>query len=89
VDASEKSERADSFEESLRRLEEIVVALERGEAPLEQGLGLFEEGVALSRKCHAMLAEAEERVARLVKRDEGFFHLEVLDASGTDAAKDS
>jgi exodeoxyribonuclease VII small subunit len=59
-----------TFEEGLARLERIVAALDRGEAPLEEGLRLFEEGVDLTRRCHGMLAAAEERVARLVSTDE-------------------
>lgn len=59
-----------TFEEGLARLEAIVAALDRGEAPLEEGLRLFEEGVALTRRCHEMLAAAEERVSRLVRTDE-------------------
>lgn len=68
-----------SFEECLARLEEIVAALEKGEAPLEKGLQLFEEGVALTRKCHDLLAVAEGRVAKLVKREaDGSVHLELF-----------
>lgn len=72
-----------TFEESLARLEEIVTALDRGEAPLEEGLRLFEEGVALTRRCHGMLAEAEERVSKLVNVDErGELRLEPFPPEG-------
>jgi exodeoxyribonuclease VII small subunit len=66
------------FEESLERLEEIVGLLERGDAPLEEGLGLFEEGVALSRRCHELLAEAEQRIRKLVKDDGGEWSFETV-----------
>ena len=36
-----------NFEDSLKRLEEIVAHLEEGDLPLEQSRALFEEGTAL------------------------------------------
>ena len=33
-----------SFEDALRRLEEIVRTLEKGEAPLDRSIELFQEG---------------------------------------------
>ncbi len=51
-----------SFEGALRRLEEIVSQLERGEAPLEHALTLYEEGVKLARLCSDQLQAAERRV---------------------------
>jgi|GEM_PF-85775 len=54
-----------SFEEALRRLEEIVSKLEHGEAPLETALTLYEEGVGLARFCSGQVREAERRVMML------------------------
>lgn len=62
---------APSFEESLAALEERVDALSRGDLPLDRALAVFEEGLALYRRCHAMLAEAEQRVTKLVAAAEG------------------
>jgi exodeoxyribonuclease VII small subunit len=73
------------FEESLRRLEDIVGKLERGDAPLEEGLALFEEGVVLSRRCHQMLAEAEKKVSRLVRAEDGTFTLELFPREDEDS----
>ncbi len=39
--------------------------------PLEQALATFEEGLALYRKCHGMLAKAEQRVTKLVAATDG------------------
>lgn len=55
------------LEEALKRLAEIVHALELGEGALEDSLKLFEEGVALTRACHAKLTEAEHRIEILSK----------------------
>ena len=54
-----------SFEESMKRLEEIVRHLETGDLPLEDSLALFEEGTSLIRSCSAVLDEAEQKVMLL------------------------
>ena len=54
-----------SFEESIKRLEEIVRHLETGDLPLEDSLALFEEGTSLIRSCSAVLDEAEQKVMLL------------------------
>lgn len=58
------------FEKKLKRLEEIVGHMEKGELPLEQSLKLFEEGVKLSRECQKKLVEAEAQVKKLTGFDE-------------------
>ena len=50
-----------SFEDSIKRLEEIVSHLEAGDLPLEQSLALFEEGTGLVKSCTALLDEAEQK----------------------------
>jgi len=59
-----------SFEDSIRRLGEIVETLENGELPLEESLRLFEEGVKLARASQAKLDRAEKRVEELLGIDE-------------------
>lgn len=54
-----------NFEDSIRRLEEIVTLLEQGDAGLEQSLALFEEGTGLMRRCADLLDKAEQKVAML------------------------
>jgi exodeoxyribonuclease VII small subunit len=53
------------FEESLRRLERAVAALEGGELGLDEALARYEEGVRLLGRCKALLDAAERRVALL------------------------
>ena len=55
-----------SFEESMKRLEEIVSQLERGESSLDQSLKLFEEGTGLAAHCTQMLDQAEQKVRLLL-----------------------
>jgi exodeoxyribonuclease VII small subunit len=59
-----------SFEDSIRRLSEIVETLEGGELPLEDSLRLFEEGVKLARSSQSTLDQAEKRVEELLSVDE-------------------
>ena len=64
-----------SFEQRLRRLEEIVGALESEQMDLEQALALFEEGVACLRTATEELSRVEARVQRLVERADGTFEV--------------
>ncbi len=60
-----------TFEESMKRLEEIVQRLESGEMPLEDSLQVFEEGMQLVAFCSRKLDEAEKKVTLLVRKQEG------------------
>ncbi len=59
-----------AFEAAIKRLSEIVQALERGDLPLEESLRLFEEGVQLSRVSQQRLDAAEKRVEQLLAVDD-------------------
>ncbi len=74
--------REKSFEEALRRLENIVRELEEGELSLEEALSKFEEGIRLSRFCTQKLTQAEEKVKKLIKTAEGEFKIQPLDIEG-------
>ena len=54
-----------SFEDALRRLEEIVRTLEKGEAPLDQSIELYQEGDRLKRHCEARLKDAQARIEQI------------------------
>ena len=64
-------EREESFEEALKRLEEIVQRLEGGELPLEESLRVFEEGIHLTRVCSDRLEKAEKRIEILMRDQRG------------------
>jgi exodeoxyribonuclease VII small subunit len=69
--AEDKHDRAaPAFEDSIRRLTEIVEKLETGDLPLEDSLVLFEEGVRLAQSSQAKLDAAEKRVEQLLTIDE-------------------
>lgn len=66
-----KKEEPKSFEENMKRLEEIVSALERGDAALADSLALFEEGTKLIGACSKQLDQAEQQVVKLMKGPDG------------------
>jgi len=58
------------FEESQKRLEEIVARIESGQADLEEALTLYEEGIGLVRTLNARLEEAQAKLKELTPADE-------------------
>ena len=60
-----------SFEDALKRLEEIVRTLERGEAPLDQSIELYQEGDKLKRHCEARLKAAQARIEQIAFGSDG------------------
>jgi exodeoxyribonuclease VII small subunit len=58
-----------TFEQAMKRLEEIVTQLEAGEAPLNKSMALFEEGTKLSEFLSKTLDEAEQKVLLIQKKD--------------------
>jgi exodeoxyribonuclease VII small subunit len=54
-----------TFEEALKRLEEIVHLLEEGEIGLDEALARYEEGVGLLRQAYELLQRAERRIELL------------------------
>ncbi|GEM_PF-6589767 len=59
-----------TFEEALKKLEEVVQHLEEGNLSLEDSLRYFQEGIRLSRTCREILVEAEYKVEYLLKEVE-------------------
>lgn len=70
---AKKNQPKPSFEEALKRLEEVLDSLEHGNLNLEESVKAFEEGVGLVRFCHGKLDEVERRVELLLKDEAGRF----------------
>jgi len=58
-----------TFEESLKKLEEIVRKLEDPEVPLQAGFALYEEGVRLTQELKKELNGIEKKV-KVLQRDQ-------------------
>jgi exodeoxyribonuclease VII small subunit len=65
-----------NFEEAFHKLETIVEKLESGESSLEVSMQLFEEGMDLIKFCSTKLNQAELRLQKLIKQENGEFTLE-------------
>jgi exodeoxyribonuclease VII small subunit len=59
------------FEDALKRLEEIVRDLEKGDLMLDDALKMYEEGIRLSRKSLDMLDNAEKKIEILMQEKNG------------------
>jgi exodeoxyribonuclease VII small subunit len=69
--ATDKTEKTQSFEKALERLEEIAAAMESGELGLEKMVAAFEEGQKLVKLCSSKLNEVEKKIEMLVKKSDG------------------
>jgi exodeoxyribonuclease VII small subunit len=70
------SEPALDFEAAMRRLEQLVEAMEAGDTPLAELLARYEEGSRLLAQCEARLKAAEMKIEQLKFRREGGTDLE-------------
>jgi exodeoxyribonuclease VII small subunit len=62
-----KKEKKVSFEEALKRLEEIVETMESGEVDLDRMVESFEEGQNLVKLCTDKLNEVEAKIEKIIK----------------------
>ncbi|KUG26588.1 hypothetical protein ASZ90_003571 [hydrocarbon metagenome] len=63
-----KKKETNSFEDSLRRLEEIAELLEAEDIGLDESIKLYEEGINLSKICYTKLKDAELKITQLKSR---------------------
>lgn len=61
-----------SYEESMKRLEEIVEKLESDDITLEESVTLFQEGMLLSKECDSILKDAEEKISIISQQPDGY-----------------
>lgn len=54
-----------TYEEAIKRLEEIVSLLENNEIALEDSIALFQEGITLSKYCDEKLKNIQGKVAQI------------------------
>jgi len=74
----------ETFETSLKKLEELVTQLENGELSLEESLRCFEAGVKRVGRCQELLSAAEAKVQVLSRDAGGDLQLQPFDEEGED-----
>lgn len=67
-----------TFEDNMKRLEEIVEALESGNLPLEDTVKLYKEGMTLSAQCGTALKKVEQEVQKVTETTSGDVKLELF-----------
>lgn len=67
-----------TFEQDMKKLEEIVKRLEQGDIPLEEAIEKFKQGMDLSKKLQNTLLQAEETLTKVIddNGDEQLFEKE-------------
>jgi exodeoxyribonuclease VII small subunit len=60
-----------SFEDSIKKLEEIVKELEDENISLEESMKKFETGIKISSNCLNKLNEAEKKIEELTRSEDG------------------
>ncbi|MCC8022179.1 MAG: exodeoxyribonuclease VII small subunit [Clostridiales bacterium] len=58
-----------TYEQAMKRLEEIVKRFEEETLPLDESMKLFEEGTKLSVFCNQCLDEAEQKLIELTEEE--------------------
>lgn len=71
MSGSAAAEPPPTFEEALRRLDEVVARLEGGEVGLEEAVALFEQGQGYLVACRERLAAAQKRIEELTADELG------------------
>ena len=60
-----------TFEQGIKKLENILSKLESEDTPLDQMISLYEEANRLTVICKKKLDDADQRMAKLVKNENG------------------
>ncbi len=68
-----------TFEQAMKRLEEIAQSLEGGDIPIEDSIKMYEEGIKLIEFCENKLNEAEKKIQKLSRSAEGELQLTSLE----------
>ncbi|RLL48120.1 exodeoxyribonuclease VII small subunit [Oceanobacillus piezotolerans] len=55
-----------TFEDAMKKLEEIVEKLEEGDVPLEKAINYYQEGMTLSKLCNDKLNNVQEKMAHIM-----------------------
>ena len=71
------------FEDAVKRLEDIVGRLEKGDLSLDETLSEYENGIKLYKQCVALLENAEKKIQILVKDENGILRTKDFEMGST------
>ena len=74
----------ENFEELVKRLEQIVDRMERGDIDLDESIRLYEEGLDKSTKLTEMLTATRGRIQQLIKQENGSLGVEEINISSNE-----
>tara|TARA_Y100001936_G_C15945953_1_gene597397 strand:- start:771 stop:1004 length:234 start_codon:yes stop_codon:yes gene_type:complete len=60
-----------TFEEGMKKLENILSKLESDQTPLEEMVDLYEKANKITEICKSRLDQANQRMTKLIKNDNG------------------
>jgi exodeoxyribonuclease VII small subunit len=63
-------QKGESFEESIKKVENIASDLEEGDLPLQARVNKFEEGIVLLRKCESELKNVELTIQKVIDKND-------------------
>ncbi|MYL33526.1 exodeoxyribonuclease VII small subunit [Pontibacillus yanchengensis] len=71
---SENNEQVEevSFEDAMKKLENIVEKLEEGDVPLEKAITYYQEGMKLSKLCNDKLVNVEKQMQEIMNEQGEF-----------------
>lgn len=70
-----------TFEDAIKRLEDISKRLESDDIGLDDAVKLYEEGMKLSKFCSSKIANAENKIKILKKTEDGIDEEEFNEAN--------
>ena len=66
-----------TFEEAMKKIEEIAEKLETGKVNLDEMVELYKQGTELSVYCNKMIDEAEQKIKMLSKTKNGIIEKDI------------
>ena len=60
-----------TFEENMKKLEEMVAKLEQGGLDLDESIRIYEEAIVIRDQCKRFLEESERKVQKIMESAEG------------------
>ena len=70
-----------TFEDALKKMQDIIEELESGSPSLDKMMQLFEDGMKLMQECRTHLTKVDERINTLIKAGEDYSKKPGIDQS--------